>query len=329
MLSSRLILPEYNAADRSRPAAVFINFKQARVEFAAALLPVKPRRHIVLELVDDDFRYNAEYRVLRSGHTEIGNVAGAVRKYLLVCGLNMGMCAGDNGYAAVEVKTDRPLFGSRLRVKINNDYLAVLEFFQNFVGDDERVFYGIHIHGSHKIYHADFYSALVKDAVSVSRNSLEIVRGTKEAFRLIKELIRFSATERVVARGYDVCAVSENLLRRDNGHTVAVCGIFTVYYADVHSFLSLEGGQKAAKQIKPRRADYVADHKYFHSFAFSLFREIGCTAFANYVYFNLTRILKFRLNLLRYVVSENNHLVIGYLLRLDEDSDLAARLDRE
>ena len=70
--------------------------------------------------LDGQLGLDAEHGVNRAGHAEVGKVRGAVRKNLLVGGLNMSMGSDNGGNAAVKVVSDAFLLAGRLGMEIDN-----------------------------------------------------------------------------------------------------------------------------------------------------------------------------------------------------------------
>ena len=59
-----------------------------------------------------------------------------------------------------------------------------------------------------------------------------------------------------------------------------------------------------------------------------LFRVLGGAAFADHADLDLAGVIQLVLDLLGDVAREQNHCIVGYLVRVDDDADLAACLDR-
>ena len=67
---------------------------------------------------------DANHRVVRSGHADVGDVGRAVRQDALVGRLHVRVRADDDRDAAVEVPAHRDFLGRRLGVEVHEDDLA-------------------------------------------------------------------------------------------------------------------------------------------------------------------------------------------------------------
>ena len=139
--------------------------------------------------LDGQLGLDAKHGVNRAGHAEVGKVRGAVRKNLLVGGLNMSMGSDNGGNAAVKVVSDTFLLAGRLGMEVDDgDFRQARS--KNAVRSIEGIVERLHIDDAHEIDDADLHAAHVIDEEPAARRAVGEIGGAQKRFAGIVSIVR-------------------------------------------------------------------------------------------------------------------------------------------
>ena len=96
------------------------------VHFYVAGSDLERDGHLRPEGFEDAFGSPANHRIVRTGHTDIGDIGGPFGQNFFVGGRDVGMSSEDAAYPAVEVIAHRDFFAGGLGVKIDKDNIGLL-----------------------------------------------------------------------------------------------------------------------------------------------------------------------------------------------------------
>src|SRR5574344_310934 len=147
------------------------------------------------------FYIHTEYRLIDSGHSAVSNVAGSLRKYSLIRGLNMCMRTGDHADASVQIITHslflRGCFS--MEIKKHGGTALLLKLINQFVRLEIRIVRGRrHIYLSQEIYHSQPFITLIENNNIPSRPWRRNVRRPDTVLDSFYLSLKFSVRESMI-----------------------------------------------------------------------------------------------------------------------------------
>ena len=105
MNTLRLLFAYHNAFNGLCPIRRIVDFEQNAAVDSRALGNIEANRHCRKEFPQDELCLDAEHRVPRSRHAEVGDVRRTLRQDSFICRLNVRMCSDDSMDASIEIKS--------------------------------------------------------------------------------------------------------------------------------------------------------------------------------------------------------------------------------
>ena len=212
---------------------------------------------------------DADNRIVRSRHADVGQISGPFRQDPLVGGLHVRMRTDHGRDAAVEMPPHGNFLRRRLGVEIHEDDPCALVHRVNLARDgDERVVDAQHEYAAHDVDDADALSgAGPGDVAAVPGCAGGVVRRPKEPGLRADVVEGFALVPDVVARRHDVNAVIEQLIADLACDAEPGRGVFRVRNHEVDLVVLDDRLEPILDKVAPGAADDVAneedpDHRY-------------------------------------------------------------------
>ena len=120
-----LVDAKSSAVDGNCPASAFIHFDLNCIHLYIAFGHREFRRHLVQKPLQDALFVHADYRVMRTGHTNVRDVGRASGQDALISRSHMRMGSQDGGNFPGEIPAHGLLFRGGLRVHVHNNHFNV------------------------------------------------------------------------------------------------------------------------------------------------------------------------------------------------------------
>ena len=184
----------------------------------------------VEELAERRLDLDADDRIVRPGHADVGQIRGALRQNALVGGLHVRVRADDGRDLAVEMPAHRDLLRRRLGVEVHeDDPRARLERLDLLQHDRERIVDVRHEDAAHDVDHADGPAVLGAREIAAVAGHAGGVVGRPQQARLGADVVeRFLLVPDVIARRHHVDAPVEELVADFAGDAEAGRGVLGV-----------------------------------------------------------------------------------------------------
>jgi len=228
------------------------------------------RGHQGAEAVNDSIGIGAENAVRGTAHTEVGNVARAVGKNLLVGGGNVRVRAEQNLDPSVEITTESKLFAGGFGVNVEQgDIIATVLAFKNAVDSIKGRGEWIEINSAADVDAKHSPTVHITDGVAHAGSVGGVVGGADDAMLVGIEIgINILHAKGVVAKRDEVNARIEERFGIGGRNAANFGGIFSVCNAKINFFFRAERPKLVRKIFDGNVSNNVAKGKNTHRCAF-------------------------------------------------------------
>jgi len=246
---------------------VVVGFDEDGVHLHVAFGDFEAGGQAVEKFFDDALAVHADDAAVRAGHTDVGDVGGALGKDALVGGGDVSVRADYRGGAAIEIPAHGNFFAGGFGVYVNEDESDVgrergefgVGFAKRIVDGGEK---GAALQIEDGILHA--ISGGAGEEAAAGR-AIGKIRGAQEA-RFMGQIVEdFAAVPTVIAAGEDVDAVVEEFVGEARGDAETGGGIFAVGDDQIDFLLSDDVGEALADDVASRGANDVTDEENTHA----------------------------------------------------------------